>query len=485
MKQRDSQNDTTRYTSIKIKIFIPIILLIFLSNLLLYFLIIQRMESGLRSIIEDQISNFSHSVSHNISYVMAAGQMNEIKPILDNLKENRSIINVRITDPTGNIFRGTKPGEQKMQIPFDDSKTESYFIRYSSYYRAYTVLENKAECHRCHGSKNAINGVLITDISLQNFLGYSREIKEYFLLISVLIGIPLIMIIIVSVNWTVMRPINLLKESIETVKKGNLNAMTEYESKDEMGDLIEGFNQMIIKIETLYQEIEILYNKEIQRAGQIALAGELAVGLVHEIRNPLSGIRGAIEVLKDDAEFDHLSKQILSEILNEIDRVNKILNDLLQYAKPKDLELTKLNLNELISQTILLAQNQVVGKEIVFNYKNPNESVHIKADPLKLQQVLLNLFINSIQSIKEQGVIEIKEKISNNHVELQVSDTGQGIPEDKLAFIFKPFFTTKPKGTGLGLSLSKQIIEQHDGEIWAESKIDTGTTIFISLPLWG
>lgn len=371
-----------------------------------------------------------------------------------------------------------------MQLP-SDFKTKSYLTRYSTYYRVYTVLENKKECHRCHGSKNAINGILVTDISLQNFLGYYSEIKNYFLLTSILISIPLIIIIFVSVNWTVMRPINLLKESIEKVKMGDLHAVTEYESKDELGDLIDGFNKMINKIETLYKEIEILYQKEIQKAGEIALAGELAVGLVHEIRNPLSGIRGAIEVLKDDTEFDHSSMQILSEILNEIDRVNKILNDLLQYAKPKGLELTKLNLNELISQTMLLAQNQVIGKDISFIYKNPNEPVNVKADPLKLQQVLLNLFINSIQSIKEKGVIEIKEGILNNHVELQIKDTGQGIPEDKLAFIFKPFFTTKPKGTGLGLSLSKQIIEQHDGKIWAESKVDAGTIIFISLPLWG
>ena len=483
MRQVGSYNKKQHYTSINIKIFIPIVVCLILSYISLYFFIIKHLETSLHTIMEEQISNLTHSVTHNIDYVMETEHRNEVAPILQNLKENRSIFEITITDPAGKIFKSTNPAVTKIRIP-DRFKSGSYFIKNETSYRAYTALENKEECHRCHGSKNAINGILVTDISLEHFFEFEKEVKEYFIITSLIICIPLILIIFVAINWTVMRPINLLKASMEQVKNGELNTLTDYAGNDEMGDLIDGFNQMITKIDTLYKEVEKLYQKEIQKAGQIALTGELAIGLAHEIRNPLAGIRGAIEVLKDDAEFAVSYKQILPEILHEMDRINTILNDLLHYAKPKELEPSKFNINELISQTVVLAQNQVIGKEISFIYANPDEPVYVKADPMKLQQVLLNLFINSIQSIKDKGIIEIEEYSIDKVVELKIKDTGQGIPEDKLPDIFKPFFTTKSRGTGLGLSLSKKIIEQHNGKIWAESKVNEGTTIHISLPLW-
>jgi len=471
-----------KYLSIKIKIFLPIALIIFISGLLIYISMMNEVRRSEEELIKEQILNFAKSVEQSIAYAMSEGKTEEINPILMNLVKNSSIINIRIIDERGNILKSTKGKEEALKIPADINSNILVNLN-EMVFRSYIPIKNREKCFRCHGSRKRINGILVTDISVKNFNAHIRNLEKSFLLNSFLVFIPLFVILIATINWIILRPINLLKSAIDKIKRGDFKNTIHYDGEDEIGEFIRGFNEMVIELNKLYRQIEELYNKEMQKAGQMALVGELAAGLAHEIKNPLSGIRGAIEVLKDEMDIGNPLRKVLSEILLEMDRINNVLNDLLTYAKPKELELTKVNLNDLISQSIRHAQNQIFNKEISFIDSQIDEKIYIYGDPLKLEQVFLNLLLNSIQAIKDKGIIEIEKQIMNDEVEIIIKDNGEGISEKNLPNIFKPFFTTKPKGTGLGLSLSKQIIEQHKGKIWAESQIGKGTSFHILLPL--
>lgn len=472
-----------KYISIKLKIFIPIALLIFLSGLLIYLTILNEIKKSEVDLMKEQVINFAKSVEQSISYAMQEGKIEEINSIFKNLVGNSSIVRIRITDEKGNVLRTSSEEDKKLEMPANINSKVLIPLDENTY-RSYAPIENQEKCFRCHGSRKRINGILVVDVSVRSFNEHIKKLGNSFLINSFLVFIPLFLIIILTVNWIILRPINLLKSSMSKIKDGNFKISIRYDKKDEIGEFIQAFNEMINKINDLYEEIQELHNKEMQKAGQIALVGELAAGLAHEIKNPLAGIRGAVEVLKDEIDWDNASRQILSEILLEMDRINNILNDLLTYAKPKELELSKVNLNDLISQSIKHAKNQILAKDISF-IENPSaEKIYIFGDPLKLEQVFLNLFLNSIQAIKDKGIIEIGKQVKNDEVEILIKDNGEGIPEYNLPYIFKPFFTTKPKGTGLGLSLCRQIIEQHKGKIWVESQVGKGTILHISLPLW-
>jgi signal transduction histidine kinase len=234
-----------------------------------------------------------------------------------------------------------------------------------------------------------------------------------------------------------------------------------------------------------------IHDTEMVQVEHLATMGELAAGVAHEIRNPLAGIAGAIEIISKDFPQDHPDREILEDLRQEVRRIEKVLSELLIYARPKAPQYGMADLKETVARTLQLARQQTGSKDVEFSIQIPSSLPRFRMDPEQLHQVLLNLVLNGIQALDQQGKITIQAKVISgsgapnrpNQIEISVSDTGAGISADQMERIFRPFYTTKRGGTGLGLSLCRRIISQHGGTLTAESEIHQGSRFIIRLPM--
>lgn len=308
------------------------------------------------------------------------------------------------------------------------------------------------------------------------------------------------------------RPLSELKKIIERVREGDLSARVEFEKRnDDVGQLGRQFNEMIQELSENRAEIERLHQFEMARAEHLATIGELAAGLAHEIRNPLAGIAGVVEVMGRELPKESSSRAVLPEVQNEIHHIQAILNDLLAYARPRAPEFHPADLNATVEQAVFLARQQIRTKPIEITLDAYESLPRISHDPVQIQQVVLNLLLNGIQAIHGQGKIEValrreplqasrdfktvtKESLGGGDplpkivgqgewAVIRIRDTGRGIPHDSLVKIFKPFFTTRKEGTGLGLPLAKGIVESHKGKIEVTSELGQGAQFEVWLPI--
>ncbi|RBW68794.1 ATP-binding protein [Bacillus taeanensis] len=219
--------------------------------------------------------------------------------------------------------------------------------------------------------------------------------------------------------------------------------------------------------------------KRVHRTEKLALVGELASGAAHEIKNPLAVIQGFIHLMNAELSEKERHKHHTSLILKEIERINKIVHDMLVLAKPS-LNMKEASLDEVIAEIMpLLHMNYSSNTSIQVNL----DQVTVYMDVNQMKQVFLNLIINSIQAINEKGEIHISSQLEQDKVHIFIEDNGKGVPEEIQANIFEPFVSSKEAGTGLGLTIIKQIVESHEGSIELVSSNNDGTVFKITLPL--
>lgn len=236
--------------------------------------------------------------------------------------------------------------------------------------------------------------------------------------------------------------------------------------------------------EMLARENERLL-EEIRRTDRLKAVATLAAGMAHEIKNPLTSIKTFTEYIDkkyDDENFRNKFKKIVG---NEVDRINTIVGNLLDFAKPKQLSLQDADVNKLLEETLALLSNNFIRCriDVIRGYSSKGTGT-IKGDANKLKQAFLNLFLNAMDAMKDGGKLVINTKKSDNEeaIEITIKDTGKGITEENLSHIFDPFYSTKESGTGLGLSIVHGIIKEHGGQITCESKLGEGTRFIITLP---
>ena len=226
-------------------------------------------------------------------------------------------------------------------------------------------------------------------------------------------------------------------------------------------------------------------NEEVARNKRLASLGKLSAGIAHEIRNPLSSIRGLAQFVYSSFKKNDARKEDLDTIIQEVDRLNLLIVQVLDFAKIKKLNLSQFSINELVVKIVEFLKLEIKNKKIDFHLSLSQEIPSICADENQVRQIIMNVVINSIQAIKINGKIKIttensrlKEKPA---IKLIIEDSGIGIPESELSQIFDPFFTKKDKGTGLGLSIVYKLVENHQGEIKVESTEGKGTKFMIFL----
>ncbi|MDR6998301.1 PAS domain-containing protein [Neobacillus niacini] len=219
----------------------------------------------------------------------------------------------------------------------------------------------------------------------------------------------------------------------------------------------------------------------LHRQDKLAAIGQLAAGVAHEIRNPLTSMRGYAEFLQLD-EKDPERLEFLNIILDEIERVNTIVEDFMVLAKPKAVELEEKNVVPVIKNVVSLLEFEARKKNVHLHFECNQEIIQIECDENRLKQVFLNFIKNGIEAMPNGGELHVKTLIHESNVQISIQDTGVGIPKEKLKNLGEPFFTTKKNGNGLGLMVSFKIIESHNGKVFVESEPNKGTTFNILLP---
>lgn len=242
--------------------------------------------------------------------------------------------------------------------------------------------------------------------------------------------------------------------------------------------------------DVLVSLIDMTRERELERrlfrTEEMAAIGELSAGIAHEIRNPLVAITTSVSLLKDESMISEEGKQLLDVVKEESDHLAAIVDDFLKFAKPKKPLFEGEDINKLL-QDVVKRCREWNGKRVRWVERYDNDLRAVSLDRHQIQQVITNLLLNSLDAMLDSGVLTIetrKEKsLGEERVRITVTDSGVGIPEEDISKIFQPFYSTKEKGTGMGLAICRRIINDHDGEIFVESKVGKGTTFSIVLPL--
>lgn len=222
--------------------------------------------------------------------------------------------------------------------------------------------------------------------------------------------------------------------------------------------------------------------EKLTRAEHLAEIGQLAASLAHEIKNPLAGISGAIQIMRETMSIDDPHRPILLEVLGQISRLDAVVKDLLFYARPTPPRKERASIDDIVIRVLHLLREEPAMQRLHIEQNNNQGQAIAYVDSLQIEQLLLNLLLNAAHASADEGVIELTLGQTEDHVQLIIKDHGAGMSAETIAHAFEAFFTTKAKGTGLGLSICRRIVEAHGGRIKLESEINVGTTVKIDLP---
>lgn len=280
-----------------------------------------------------------------------------------------------------------------------------------------------------------------------------------------------------------LKPVSALADAVKKVTEGDLDVAIQPKSRDEVGQLARGFNKMT---ESLRKHIQQVLESQVHlaRSEKLASVGQLAAGLAHEINNPINIISGFSELLLKKLPADHPQRSYVEEIDREINRCQKLVQNLLRFSRQPELKSKPCDLNKITEEVLFLLKDKSVQQGINVEYIADKELPSVQGDQDELKQVVLNIALNACQAMPSGGKlrVETKDAATNGHIAIRVSDTGPGIPDDDRNQIFSPFFTTKEQGTGLGLAVSYAIVERHGGKIEVDCPKEGGSVFTVLLP---
>lgn len=321
---------------------------------------------------------------------------------------------------------------------------------------------------------------LLTEVPAADALHALRQLRALSVAVSGVLA-ALVLALALAMSARIVAPVRRLLAATRRLAAGDLGARVTIRDRDEIGELGTAFNDMAGELDASATRIEELHQREIERAGQLATVGELAAGVAHEIKNPIVGISGGIDlVMRHTREEKHI-QPIVKEMKRQVARVEEAVRGLLAFARPTEPAFAPADLREIVDRAVTLVRPVAASAAVRVRVER-GPSLPVQADPEMLRQCLVNLLVNGIDAAAAGGTVTISAQEVDAGVEVRVADTGSGIPDDQLDQIFKPFYTTKHRGTGLGLSITHSIITRHGGTIAATSDPDGKTVFVVRLP---
>jgi len=310
-----------------------------------------------------------------------------------------------------------------------------------------------------------------------------------------IIFLVIFLVIIFSYLIDITDPIKKMTRAVQNFRKGNLNYRINIKTTDQIQVLVKEFELMRQNLLESYQGLEDRIESrtlELQEAQaqishqeKMASLGLMAAGIAHEIGNPLTSISSIAQIIKRK-NVDPKINDNIKDILKHIDRISHIVRELVDFSKPAINQANLVNINNIIKSAVAIIKYDRRAKHVDFSLKLDEDIPKTVLVPDQLLQVLLNIFINALDALENYGnQIKVVSSSYDNRIKIDIIDQGCGIPHDKLNKIFEPFYTTKGagKGTGLGLTVSYGIMKRLSGEIRVKSKLESGSTFSLLLPI--
>ncbi len=343
------------------------------------------------------------------------------------------------------------------------------------------LLRNEAACQRCHGPKPEVLGAiqLTHDVSAQ-VDSAARRIRFRLGLLVAIWGV-LVVAMARFKDVVIGRPLERIERALA---KAAPRAAARTGDLDELATRLD---EAILAVLEQHKARERTVNDQLARAGQLAMVGELAASLTHEIRNPLAGISAALDALLADgkgAGRERAANDVYRRMKSELERTNNTLSGLLSLARPRAPRRTLVDMPRVAEEVLALFRPRLFSRKIALDLDAPAGVPGLELDRGMMTQLLLNLLTNALQAIDGEGRIRVSVRPfpGGDGVVLTVADTGRGIPNEDLGKILEPFYTTREHGTGLGLAICQQIVEAHGGALEIESAPGDGTTVVVLLP---
>jgi hypothetical protein len=435
---------------------------------------------------------------------MLRGESARLRSVLERVRGVESISNIRIVDPSGTVRFDAARRDSGERLVISDFTPRENSAGFQFAYRdsaGRRVLESllpiqaETPCMQCHRTGGLI-AYLNVETDTQEI---TQLISDYrALLVSsltlTLIGIGVVLGFVLTVRVTT--PLRQLAERIRRTA-GRVGALAHGDEVEEfppvavdgatheIARLADSFNALVAALEESHREVRRLHQHEMERASKMASIGELASSIAHEIRNPLTGILGAVEVIGNDLPPDSPKRQVIEMIRAEVLRLNRTLSNLLSFARPQPLDFRRADINDIVEKTLEFVRRRATEQNVHIAVSLDRSAPPVLADTDGLTQVLINVLINALDAMADGGRVSVSVVSMPSGAEVRIQDGGPGMSRSTLASLFKPFFTTKSKGTGLGLAISKRIIDAHGGRLEITSRPGLGTTVAVYIPSAG
>ncbi len=355
-----------------------------------------------------------------------------------------------------------------------------------------------AACHY-HPSDKELLGILDVQISLKKRMSQVDTFRNFFIVLVLVLLILLFMELLVLTKRFIIKPVRRIIEHQHKIAAGDLSGHIEIKSRDELGELAAGANEMTASLRQSQQEVEAWANTledrvqerthyiqqmqaNLARSDRLASLGKLVAGIAHEINNPLTGILTYASMAEEREDIDEQLREDLRTITHETERCAEIVRGLLDFGRESIPSKKFTAIDVLLDKALALLEHQTIFQDILVNRNYAEDMPQIEVDPNQLEQVFINMFLNAAYSMPEGGMLSIDTWQDSDKMMIAISDSGSGISAENLTRIFDPFFSTKDQqGTGLGLSVSYGIIQNHGGTIEVESTEGVGTRFLVSL----
>jgi two-component system NtrC family sensor kinase len=481
-------------SSLKSKIIISVSAILAVTIGLGTWINVRYQQAHMEAALEDNLLIISNMIERSITNAMLSGRNREIQHILEAVGGYHNIQEVKIFSPDGVILTSSKRSMIGSRI---DAATRKWFDagrfkepikrRDQGIFSVLFPIDNNKRCFHCHDSVARLNGVLAIDMSLAETRQKVGELSKTMLLWA--LGIAAVLAVFLSLFLTrfVTRPIQDLTAAMEQTESG-LEARVNVRSADDIGRLGRAFNSLLARLELARGSVDRYHYEQMKRADRLASIGEMAAGIAHEIKNPLAGIAGVIQVLKKEMPSESQNRAVLDEVLSQIERMDKAVRNLLSFARPPEPKMTLVDVNDVIGKLFDFLDPQFAKHSISSELKLGSGLPWLNLDPDLIQQAFINIALNAIQAMQGGGKFTIETRLRKppaqnaaGALEIVFTDTGRGISPENMSLIFNPFFTTRQQGTGLGLSITQRIVEQHNGEIYVASH-GKGSCFTISFP---
>jgi signal transduction histidine kinase len=430
---------------------------------------------------------YANMLASAIATVMLQGNPAQAAETLGVIAGHRSdIASVSLIKPGGEVVGSTRReilGTRPWGAAIDQFKAPTVVEAPGGDANVYAVvrpLPNAELCSTCHGDQRRVNGWLDLRFSRAPIVAQQRHLAQTMGLSA---GIALLVLLAIAyglLSREAVAPLQRLVGLMGRAEAGDLSVRADEGRADELGVAARGFDRMLTALRRSRSELEVFYRERLIRADRFAAVGELATGLAHEIKNPLAGLSGALELLAEDLSRSPHQAEVVGEMRHQVRRLTHTMESLLDFARPPRPRLRAADVNETLDRVLFLVRQQRAAALEIRAELDP-ATPKVLGDPAQLEQVFLNICLNACQAMGPQGTLAVRSYPDAGRVTVEVADTGPGIPADVRPHIFQPFYTTKTEGNGLGLAISARIVTEHGGHIGYRCPPAGGTVFSVTL----